>query len=206
MSARPTIFSPLGFYHIYNRGHDKQPIFYDIKDYQRYVKRLREYLKKHEVTLLAYCLMPNHIHLILRQNGEESINKFIHRLHTAYTMYFNKKYEKVGAVFQGRFKAKLIDTEEYLLHVSRYIHINPIEIVKSHAQGRALRLELKDYLWSSYTEYIDPRSNNLCDPTLILNYFSKLPLQGKTTYKSFVEEYLGISIPERLEEISEGKL
>ena len=206
MSARPAIFTAQGFYHVYNRGHNKQTIFHDAKDYRRYLKRLGEYLKKHDVTLLAYCLMPNHLHLLLRQDSDELIDRFIHRLHTGYTMYFNKKYERVGAVFQGRFKAKLIDTDEYLLHVSRYIHINPIELFDTHAQGPALGVELEDYPWSSYEEYVDPRSKLLCNPTIILNYFSNSPLRGKTTYRSFVEEYLGMTNTERLAEISGGIL
>ncbi len=206
MSARPPIFIPQGYYHIYNRGHNKQTIFHDVKDYRRYLKRLGEYLKKHKVTLLAFCLMPNHIHLLLRQDDDELIDKFIHRLHTAYTMYFNKKYEKVGAVFQGRFKAKLIETDEYLLHVSRYIHINPIELLDAQAQGPALSLELEKYPWSSYEVYLNPRSKLLCNPTIILNYFSNSPLRGKTTYRSFVEEYLGVTNVERLAEISGGNL
>ena len=204
MSARPPIFTAQGYYHVYNRGHNKQTIFYDAKDYRRYLKRLGEYLKKHEVTLLAYCLMPNHLHLLLRQDGDELIDRFIHRLHTAYTMYFNKKYEKVGAVFQGRFKAKLINTDEYLLHVSRYIHSNPMELF--HAQGLAMILKLAAYPWSSYGEYLKPLSMLLCNPTIILNYFSNSPLRGKTTYRSFVEEYVGITNAERLEEISGGNL
>lgn len=204
MSARLAIFTAQGFYHIYNRGHNKQTIFYDAKDYRRYIKRLGEYINKHKITLLAYCLMPNHLHLLLRQDSDELIDKFIHRLHTAYTMYFNKKYEKVGAVFQGRFKAKLIDTDEYLLHVSRYIHINPVELF--YAQGPALRSDLMDYPWSSYGEYVESRLKPLCNPSIILNYFSKSPLRGKTTYRSFVEEYLGMTNAERMVEINEGKL
>jgi len=111
MPARNQVFIPNGYYHVYNRGHNKQPIFLHYKDYQRYLTRLKEYLKKHPVTLLSYCLMPNHIHLLLRQNGDESIDRFIHRLHTAYTKYFNIKYERLGAVFQSRFKAKLIESD-----------------------------------------------------------------------------------------------
>ncbi|MEK7544352.1 MAG: transposase [Patescibacteria group bacterium] len=206
MAARPPIFTAQGFYHVYNRGHNKQTIFYDARDYRRYLKRLGEYLIKHEVTLLAYCLMPNHVHLLLRQDGEEPMDRFIHRLHTAYTMYFNIKYERLGSVFQGRFKAKLIDTDEYLLHVSRYIHINPIEIVQDYAQGPALSVELGKFPWSSYGEYLKQRSENLCNTEIIRNYFSNSPLQGKTTYRLFVEEYLGISTPERLAEISGGNL
>jgi len=204
MNQRAIPFQPNSYYHVYNRGHNKQMIFLDYKDYARYLKRLKEYLQKHDVTLLAYCLMPNHVHLLLYQKGEESIDRFVHRLHTAFTMYFNKKYERVGAVFQGRFKAKLIETDEYLLHVSRYIHINPIELL--HAQGRALSTQLENYPWSSYGEYTAARSDRLSDPTTILNYFSTMPAPGKTTYKSFMEEYLGIVNADRLAEISSGNL
>ncbi len=206
MSARPPIFTTQGFYHVYNRGHNKQAIFYDAKDYQRYLKRLSEYIIKHEVTLLAYCLMPNHVHLLLRQDGDEPIDRFIHRLHTAYTMYFNIKYKRVGAVFQGRFKAKSVDTDEYLLHVSRYIHINPIELVQEYAQGPALSVGLTSYPWSSYGEYVEPRMKPMSDPTFISNYFSHSSVGGKMTYRSFVEEYLGMTNADRLAEISSGNL
>lgn len=204
MSQRQVLFQPNSYYHVYNRGHNKQIIFHDYKDYARYLKRLNEYLKKHEVNLLAYCLMPNHVHLLLFQKGEESIDRFIHRLHTAYTMYFNKKYERVGAVFQGRFKAKLIESDEYLLHVSRYIHINPLETLR--AQGRALNSQLEKYPWSSYGDYAHTSDDRICDPSKILAYFQTNPTYGKTTYKSFVEEYLGISDKDRLSEISNGEL
>ncbi len=205
MAARPPIFTAQGFYHVYNRGHNRQTIFFDAKDYRRYLKRLGEYLIKHDVTLLAYCLMPNHVHLLLRQDDEEPIDRFIHRLHTAYTMYFNIKYERVGAVFQGRFKAKLVDSDEYLLHVSRYIHINPIEIVQDYAQGRALSVELGKYPWSSYGEYLKSGPENLCDLSIIQNYFSNSPLRGKTTYRSFINEYLGMATSERITELSNGE-
>ncbi len=206
MAARAPIFTAQGVYHVYNRGHNRQQIFFDAKDYRRYLKRLTEYKEKHPVTVLAYCLMPNHVHLLLRQDGDEPLERFIHRLHTAYTMYFNIKYERVGAVFQGRFKAKLIDTDEYLLHVSRYMHINPVEMIKTYAQGPALSVELEAYPWSSYGEYVNTRSTRVCNPTMILDYFSTAPLHGKTTYRSFVEDYLGVANSYRLVEISEGNL
>lgn len=203
MPQRKQIFIPQNYYHIYNRGHNKQAIFLSYKDYQRYLKRLEEYLKKHQVVLLCYCLMPNHIHMILRQETEESIERFIHRLHTSYTMYFNKKYERVGAVFQGRFKAKIIETDEYLLQTSRYIHQNPLEILR--AQGPALKLE--EYLWSSYKEYINKSSNNLCNAEIVLNYFHNSTLErGKFKYKEFVEEGLNDMDQSRLESLSAGKI
>jgi putative transposase len=200
MPVRQSIFAAQSFYHIYNRGHNKQAIFLHYKDYARYLKRLEEFLQKHDITLLAYCLMPNHIHLLFLQNNEESPDKLMHQLHTAYSMYFNKKYERVGSVFQGRFKAKKVDSEEYLLHVSRYIHLNPLRI-----QGRALN-SLLEYPWSSLKEYANPTLPHISNPKVILAYFSSknIPDTPKN-YLSFVENQ--IKIPQdRLDEISDGKL
>lgn len=176
-----------GYYHVYNRGHNKQRIFLNHKDFMRYRSRLEGYLEKHNVTLLAYCLMPTHIHLLLRQDADQEIERFMHRLHTAYTMYFNIRYDRVGSAFQGRFKAKHIESDEYLLHVSRYIHLNPIEIIR--AQGPALRLE--EYGWSSYQEYIGGAYTSLCDTSVILEYFDeKYRKHSKKKYKDFVEAYI----------------
>ena len=206
MPRRNQIFIPGGYYHVYNRGHNKQPIFLHYKDYKRYITRLKEYLDKHPVTLLAFCLMPNHIHLLLRQDGDESLDRFIHRLHTAYTKYFNIKYERVGSVFQSRFKAKLIETDEYLLHVSRYIHLNPIELL--HAQSPALKLE--QFPWSSYGTYIGTSLQSFCDTSTILGYFEKTTLvstQGtdKNKYKKFIEAMIPKIDQTTLEGISEGE-
>lgn len=147
--------------------------------------------------------MPNHIHLLIKQTSDESINRFIHRLHTSYTMYFNIKYERVGSVFQGRFKAKLIESDEYLLHVSRYIHQNPLEVLR--AQGPALKLE--NYMWSSYQEYIGVSSHSLCETDMILSYVSQEALKKQQLkYRQFVEEGLSSLELGDLEDISSGKL
>lgn len=206
MPARIPIFIQNGFYHVYNRGHNKQPIFLSVKDYQRYMKRLKEYLKKHPVSLVAYCLMPNHVHLLLRQESVEPIEKFVHRLHTAYTMYFNKRYDRIGAVFQGRFKAKPIETDEYLLHVSRYIHLNPFEIIS--AQGPALN-SLLEYPWSSFKEYVSSRKDVRsvpCSIRFILDYFTTHNTSSNQNYLQFIADQLQTITETRLEEISEGNI
>lgn len=205
MPQRKPIFFQNGYFHVYNRGHNKQKIFLHYKDYVRYLLRLKEYLEKHPITLLCYCLMPNHIHLILRQDSEEPIDVFIHRLHTAYTMFFNKKYERVGSVFQSRFKAKCIETDEYLLHGSRYVHINPIELLRP--QGPALNSQLTKYPWSSYQEYTQPSSSlpiSLCDTSIILNYFKKENKQQ--SYKQFVGNMIRNVSDDHLSDISSGTL
>jgi len=201
MPQRRTILTSEQYYHIYNRGHNKQQIFLQLHDYNRYVERMQEYLEKHAVTILAYCLMPNHIHFLIRQDGDEAIQQFIHRLHTAYTMFFNKKYERVGSVFQGRFKARMIDSEGYLLHVSRYIHQNPLDIFSFRGPASSL----KDYLWSSYRYYVKPSlPSPICDTSILLNYFSKI--HKNLSYMYFVEKEIKrlLKSPDEMEKINNG--
>ena len=173
-----------GFYHIYNRGNRKQKIFLNDKDYKRYLDRLKEYKSKHDITILAYCLMPNHVHLILRQDGPEPISTFIQKLHTAYSMYFNKKYQQVGHVFENRFKTKIINKDEYLTHLSRYIHLNPKRLVK----------KLSSYRWSSYPAYLHEITDDLLDTNFVLKMFkskNQTLEDAVNNYKDFVKAYDG---------------
>ncbi len=152
-----------GYYHVYNRGNNKQDIFKSTKDFNRYLENLKRFKQKHNVTIIAYCLMPNHVHLLLRQNGPDPIPNFMQRTHTAYTMYFNLKHKTTGHVFEGPFKAKNIARDEYLLHLSRYIHLNPLGIVK----------RLPAYKWSSYPAYTRGHDDKLTETKLILSYFKR---------------------------------
>ena len=171
-------FQKNSYYHVYNRGNRKQKIFLQYRDYKRFLERMREYKDKFEITILGYCLMPNHFHFLLKQETNTPISLFMLRLGTSYAKYFNIKYNEVGSLFQGRFKAKLIDSDEYLLQVSRYIHRNPISILTPG-------VELALYPWSSYAAYIDGKRNNLVDPSYILNYFAKS--NPSSDYKQFTE-------------------
>jgi len=157
---KPRIYYEGAYYHVYNRGNNKKDIFLDEEDYIFYLKKAREYNKKYNVTIVFYCLMPNHIHLAIRQNTETPISKFVSSLHTSYSMYFNKKYSKTGHLFQGRFGCKIIDKDEYLLHLSSYIHLNPL--------SAGLVNKLEDYQWSSYPDYIGARAGTLCDKEVIM--------------------------------------
>ncbi len=149
-----------GYFHIYSRGNNKQNIFLEDADYLKYLEKLREYKEKHNISIICYCLMPNHIHLLLCQNSKTPISKFMASLHTSYSMNFNWKHNKVGHVFQGRFKQKEVNKDDYLLQVSFYIHFNPVK------DGLVKKLE--DYKWSSYSDYIGLRDGTLCDKELIL--------------------------------------
>ena len=156
-------------YHIYNRGVAKQKIFLDLQDYKVFLKYLRESLSdpkgskvtfilkgqtfkgeprqvknfKDKIEILAFCLMPNHFHILLKQNDKNSMEGLMRSLITRYAQFFNKKYDRVGHLFQGRYKAVLVLKDGYILHLTRYIHLNPQEIQKDLTKA-----------FSSYQEYL----------------------------------------------------
>lgn len=188
-------------YHVYNRGVEKRLIFLDEEDYRKflyylfvylapldivlqYYPKLRWNLRQHnlhgKVVLIAYCLMPNHFHLLLKQNEIDAITKLMRQVTNAYTLYFNNKYERVGALMQGVFKAALVTTEPYLLHLTRYIHRNPSELYSMRN-----RSQLSTYPWSSYVYYIGETRSAVVDPSSILDYFSTKHEQ--LSYEDFIE-------------------
>ena len=208
-----------GHYHIYNRGVDKRDIFLDDHDYQTFLSLLKTYLSppiktdplprspfkserpyrikrrndmnlQGEIQLLAYCLMPNHFHLLIRQNTSHGIVKLMRRVCTSYATYFNTKYERSGTLFEGVYKAILITEEPYFLHLSRYIHLNPVKTTKlgllSTSQSPV------NYPYSSYHWYLEPNPPPWLNTSLILAYFqkntTKLP-NHYTSYSGFVEDY-----------------
>ena len=166
--------APSTFYHLYNRGNNKQNIFRGDADHRFYLKRLKEALEKHNFALICYCLMPNHVHLVVKQLSEDSPARFIASLHTSYSMVFNKKYELVGHLFQDRYKQKIIETDEYMKCLIAYIHLNPV--------AAGLCKLPKEYKWSSYLEYAIPGQNSLCSQELVAGY----GLKG-LSFEQFVE-------------------
>lgn len=173
-------FQKGSYYHVYNRGNRKQNIFLSYRDYERFLKKVKEYKDEFKISILGYCLMPNHFHFLLRQGTDASLTSFMLRLGTSYAKYFNIKYREVGSLFQGRFKAKLVEKDEYLLQLSRYIHRNPRKLLPP-TPG----VELDDYRWSSYPFYVNGGKNDLVSSAFILNYFAEENPHGD--YKKFVE-------------------
>lgn len=196
-----------GYYHIYNRGVEKRRIFMDQKDYTVFLHFLKEYLLppdhpdlvylrgvtphrkpvncNKDISLLAYALMPNHFHLFVKQLSNDGLKSFMIALSTNYSMYFNKRYERVGHLFQGVYKAAMIMSEPYYLHITRYIHRNPFEIVGSLNQ-------LASYNYSSYRYYLDQKPPDWLHPEEILKVFEKPKnsiFHNHTTYKDFVESF-----------------
>ena len=136
-----------------------------------------------DLDLLAYCLMPNHFHFLVHQNEANTIDRFLNSLGTRYTMYFNKKYKRVGPMFQGVYKAVLVSTDEQLLYLTRYIHRNPSGLATFNdpaSQGQALR----SWKYSAYREYMLLRQTAWVKPKEVLAQFGK---KGTTTYQAFVE-------------------
>ena len=130
--------------------------------------------------------MPNHFHFLLRQKNKESLQGFMRALMTRYSMYFNKRYERVGSLFQGRYKAVLVNEEPYLLHLSRYIHLNPLEYTPNIEKA-----------YSSYSDYIGKRKTLWLKPGVILSFFnSKVLIDFKkvNSYRDFVEKYKANSL------------
>ena len=176
-----------GYYHLFNRGNGKQDVFLDDEDRKFFLFRLKEnlfpkspegcllggsqahtpYIRKILppgcFTLLCYCLMPNHVHFLIRQNTELPISKLIGKVFTSYSKYFNTKYERVGHVFQDRIKAVRVENDSQLMWLSSYIHNNP--------KVAELVFDLKDFQWSSYLDYIGIRNGTLCDKDFILKMF-----------------------------------
>lgn len=213
-------FTEGGIFHIYNRGVEKRDIFLDEQDYAVFLHLLKYYLSpidsnnihpllefqnfsivrprplaniEKEIELIAFCLMPNHFHLIIRQISIDGITKLLRRIATTYAMYFNRRYKRVGYLFQGPYKAASVDTDSYLLHLSRYIHQNPYDLVGY----KLTRRNLVSYPYSSYKYFLGLAHASWVKPNMILSYFDKsklLPFLIKyPSYQNFVENYLGNS-------------
>jgi putative transposase len=201
------------YYHVYNRGVDKRKTFMDNEDHYRFLHDLYElndknntpafcrrselvgseapYNEKREllVEIVCFCLMPNHFHLILKQLTEKGISTFMHKLGTGYTNFFNKKYERSGALFQGPFKAVHVKTDEQMMQLGRYVHLNPVDIFHPGRKEEGIKnlkeaaSFLKSYRWSSYSDYIGIKNY----PSLINKEFMmKSYFADEKDYEKFV--------------------
>jgi len=197
--------APNEIYHVYNRGTEKRSVFITQKDYERFlallhfcnstkqtqIGNMRDMtlaellsLDKGEplVDIAAYCLMPNHFHLLLRQRKEGGISKFMQKLVTGYTMYFNVKNDRTGALFQGKYKSKHAGEDRYLKYLMAYIHLNPHKLAQDKISRFDLDKELESYRYSSYAEYAGE-----IRPQSVLVTKDALPLYFPTP-KDFIKE------------------
>lgn len=201
MTYRKLVFADGEYYHIFNRGIARAPIFKFSKDYLRFLNLLNYYLYNPKlsyshysrldqktkaqllsnlqksdptVDILAFCLMENHFHLLVKQNQENGIKTLLSTIQNSYAKYFNKRHNRSGSLFQSMFKAVRIEDDEQLLHVSRYIHLNPVTAYIVEAKN------ILSYRWSSLTNYIDEAIFPFIKNGVVLG------LIGKNKYKDFV--------------------
>lgn len=204
-------------YHVYNRGVEKRDIFLKDKDYLRFVVNLYEFnnsdpvfnfgrnlnsslievrlqseRKKPLVEILAFCLMPNHYHLIIKQLVENGVTEFMRKLGTGYTNYFNLRYQRVGPLFQGKFKAVLLEREQHLQHLPHYIHLNPLGLIVPEWKngnikdvGKAIKY-LEKYRWSSLQQYLGIRNF----PTVTDRRFLKECIGGPKVFYARMKEWI----------------
>src|SRR3989344_2004946 len=214
MSIRKIAFVPGEYYHIYNRGNSKQKIFLSRKDYERFVALLYVantkdgfnffdlqkgggvFLKEFDnklVSIGAYCLMPNHFHILVTPLSEEGLTKFMQKLSTAYVMYFNIKYNRTGALFEGKFKSQHLSTDRQLKYLFSYIHLNPVKLIDSKWKENGLK-NLKrtlQYLGSyQYSSFLDYLGKNRKEKLILKlsdfpNYFN-----SKNSFKKEILEWL----------------
>lgn len=193
MPIRGIPFVNSGYYHVLNRGVARMPIYNDTRDYKRFLKTVSYYQIKGPkprfsifdpklhllnpsqkiIDIICYCLMPNHFHLLIRQVEEKGVFEFISKLSNSYTKYFNTRNKRNGPIFQGEFKAVLVESDEQLLHLSRYIHLNPLV--------NNLTKDLSLYPWTSFLEYIGSTKTNDCEKKIIIGQFRNL-----SEYQKFV--------------------
>jgi putative transposase len=176
--ARPLRITYEGaFYHVTARGNDRKKVFLFHSDYERFLATLTENLTKYKVNLHAYALMGNHYHLLI-ETPLGNISSFMQSLNTAYTTYFNRKRNRIGHLFQGRYKALLIEADSYLLQLSRYIHLNPVTVKMVEKPD--------DYVYSSYKAYIDPGQQTFVTRSLILSMVAPQGIDPHLRYADFV--------------------
>ena len=178
-------YAPESYYHVYSRGINKEVVFRSEEDYSVFLGLIKRYISEEtprnisrhsyqkftdRITVLSFALMPNHIHLLLFQQDERAIAQFMKAVMTSYGMYFNKKYDRVGPVFQSNYRASLISEQRYLEHISRYIHLNPRNWEVSN------KTSLQYYLGEKHADWLDP--------TKILELF-----RDTDEYLRFVQDY-----------------
>lgn len=175
MPYRRNVFAPDQIYHVYNRGVNGMDIFAQPENYRYLLRKVKRLLAELPIALLAYCLMPNHYHFVLRQESEVPISTFMQRLFQSYTQAFNKQQGRRGPLCEGRFRHVHVDRDEYLVYLCRYVHLNPVEA--------GLVAQPSDWLYSNYLEWIEARAGTLVDRAFVRQYFST-----PADYVAFVED------------------
>ena len=186
MPKRPQ-YLPGEYYHIYNRGAHQVSIFREPENYLFVLRNMKQYAQEFDLTLIAYCLMPNHYHFLIRQNGEARAGLLPQRVFNSYTKAYNKRYEHSGTLFEDNYKVIHVQSEAHLLNLCGYIHSNPVK------DGFVTQLE--DWPYSNYLEWIGERNGTLVDRDFIAEHFGT-----PAAYRDHIAAYLRARKPlERLD-------
>ncbi|HOO33687.1 MAG TPA: transposase [Thermotogota bacterium] len=184
--------SETGIYHVVLRGINKQTIFEDEEDNEMFLVTVNQYRKQSGYLLLAYCLMGNHIHLLMK-TGSEELGQIFRRIGASYVYWYNRKYERTGHLFQDRYKSEAVETDAYLFAVLRYVHQNPLKA--------GLVKNLEDYPYSSFAEYLGLNDENYVDKDFVLSLFHEDRAQAIVDFR----EYNELITDEKFLDISDRK-
>lgn len=184
------IKSESGIYHIIMRGINRQILFEDEEDCTKFIHVLQKYKEICEYKLYAYCLMGNHLHLLLKE-GKEPLETVMRRICGSYVFWYNKKYDRIGYLFQDRFKSEPVNNEEYFLVVLRYILRNPLKA--------GITAIIEDYKWTNYKDYIEKQTP---DADFVLNFFNEM--NREEAVKIFIE-YINKANGDECEDVLESK-
>jgi putative transposase len=177
MPQRNISFSQGSYYHIYNRTPGVEHLFVDDENFRYCLRLIKHYSQICKIAIIAYCLMPSHYHLCVRQDSQKTVSEFISHIFITYVQAFNKRHQRHGTLFSGRFKHRLIEKDEYLIQLCCYIHLNP---VRAH-----LVTKPENWLYSNYLEWIDQRKGGLIDHEFINEQFP-----NRDDYRIFVQSDL----------------
>ena len=195
--ARPLrVEYPGAYYHVINRGNNQEKIFFNDRDKEKFLEYLEKANERFSIIIHTYCLMSNHYHLLV-ETPEPNLSVAMQWINVSYATYFNRKRGRVGHLFQGRFKAILIDADQYLKHLSRYIHLNPVK-------AKLVPMASK-YKWSSYAAFIGKaRIPAYLETNRLLSTFGKGRKGAKQNYKDFVENTDITTLENPNEQVTEG--
>jgi len=191
MSRRLPPFVSGRIYHLYNRGAHRLSIFHEEDNYLFVLQRLKRYCRELLLTPIAYCLLPNHYLLLIRQDGEHAAGLLPRRIFNSYVKAYNKRYDHRGTLFEGPYRAVEVNNDAYLLHLCRYIHANPV--------AHGLVESVEEWPYSNYPEWVGLRQGTLVAPALVARFFAK-----PADYQAYLVDYLrDRQLPEVLEYVRE---
>jgi len=197
MPRKPRIEVAGGLYHVITRGNNRRKIFRSRDDYLKFTDFVQQQKSKLPFYLYAYCLMPNHVHLLMEMR-DDFVSRIMQRILTSYSQYHNRKYNKVGHVFQGRYKSILCQTDQYLGELVRYIHLNPV-------RAKIVRRP-EDFEYSGHRAYLGLDRTGLVDAELVLRHFGTTKKRAVESYIRFVQASLGEKSRDDYYRAAEGRL